>query len=189
MATWWRYYMPIYGLRNCEWITSFSASRILYNRDSFSWVHNYQWKFNRYFILYNSSYIWARMPKTKRAAASKRNSMLELLRPEDQLRVDDRKLTAKLPERQSNRNRVIYKKYTSSEKPAVKRQKSNHFWKRFRQAVYELTITVYNYNLQLTTCRLEQDHAINRARLWWWSLFYYFIYMLINKTYKGVCIS
>ena len=67
------------------------------------------------------------MPKTKRAAASKRNSMLELLRPEDQLRVDDRKLTAKLPERQSNRNRVIYKKYTSSEKPAVKRQKSNHF--------------------------------------------------------------
>ena len=52
---------------------------------------------------------------------------MEMLRPEDQLRVDDRKLTAKLPERQSKRNRVIYKKYTSSEKPAVKRQKSNHF--------------------------------------------------------------
>lgn len=34
--------------------------------------------------------------------------VLDLLLVEDQLRVDDNSLTAQLPERRSNRNRVIY---------------------------------------------------------------------------------
>ena len=38
----------------------------------------------------------------------KPESVHDLLRVEDQLRVDDEMLTAKLPGRQSNRNRVIY---------------------------------------------------------------------------------
>ena len=58
------------------------------------------------------------------------NSVLELLEVEDQLRVDDDVLTARLPGRRSHRNRVIYNRgrsKASSSKKAVEQKSHAQF--------------------------------------------------------------